>query len=133
VVGADAATEELADLAGMLVLVVDDDDNSRRMLKAALRRCGADVETADCVATAREAIARRKPHVIVTDIAMPGEDGLALVREVRASEETRCIPVFALSAFRQRDELLKEFDAFLHKPMDPMDIARRIGTRRAQG
>ncbi len=121
----------LADLRGTAILVVDDDHSSRWMLKAAFGHCGAEVETADSVASAREALARRTPDVIVTDIAMPGADGLVLVRELRANAETRSIPVIALTAFRQHDDLQKEFDAFLHKPIDPMEIARRIAAMRA--
>jgi CheY-like chemotaxis protein/two-component sensor histidine kinase len=129
----NAATDaqELADLRGMAILVVDDDQSSRQMLKAAFLHCGAEVETAESVAAAREAIARRKPDVVVTDIAMPAADGLALVRGIRAEDATRGIPVMALTAFRQHEDVQKEFDAFMHKPMDPMEIARRIAAMRS--
>ncbi|HYC91199.1 MAG TPA: ATP-binding protein [Thermoanaerobaculia bacterium] len=123
--------DEVPDLTGTAILVVDDDESSRRMLKAAFLHCGADVEAADSAAAAREAIARRKPDVIVTDIAMPIDDGVALVRALRAEDATRGIPVIALTAFRQGEEVQKEFDAFLHKPIDPMDVARRIAAMQA--
>ena len=69
---------------------------------------------------------KRPPHAVITDIAMPDEDGVALLRYVRANVQTHGIPVFALTAFHHHEELQHEFDAFLKKPMDPMDIARRI-------
>jgi PAS domain S-box-containing protein len=128
--GAGETTDELPDLTGARILVVDDDASSRRMLQAALGRCGAEVETADSVRSARAAIERRPPDLVVTDIAMPHEDGLALLRHVRAGERTRGIPVVALTAFHHRADLRKEFDAFLEKPMDPMEIARRIARAR---
>ena len=121
-----SASADLADLTGMAVLVVDDDANSRNMLKVALARCGADVETSESVVSARSLLARRRPDVVITDVAMAGEDGLTLVRELRADERTRSIPVVALTAFQQSAELQREFDAFIRKPMDPLEVARRI-------
>jgi PAS domain S-box-containing protein len=121
-------SEEIPDLSGARVLVVDDDGNSRRMLKAALSRCGAAVETAESVDAARVAMTIRQPHFIITDIAMPDEDGVALLRDVRANEQTRGIPVFALSAFHHHEKLQSAFDAYFQKPSDPMEIARRVAS-----
>jgi PAS domain S-box-containing protein len=123
---AAARTEELPDLSGTRVLVADDDGNSRRMLKAALSRCGAEVDAVDSVESARAAMTNRLPHFVITDIAMPDEDGMALLRHVRSNDQTRAIPVFALTAFHHHEELQSEFDAFFKKPMDPMEIARRV-------
>ncbi|HEX3582651.1 MAG TPA: ATP-binding protein [Thermoanaerobaculia bacterium] len=125
-----ARPEKVPDLSGVRIIVVDDDANSRRMLKAALARCGAEVEEAESVAAARASIAKRVPHTVITDIAMPDEDGVALLRHVRANETTRGVRVFALTAFRHREELQNEFDAFLQKPMDPLAVARRIADAR---
>jgi PAS domain S-box-containing protein len=122
--------EEVPDLSGTRILVVDDDVNSRRMLKAAFSRCGAEVDIVESVEAASAAIARRAPHVVVTDIATPDEDGAALLRHIRANEETRGIPVFALTAFHDNGSLQNEFDALFRKPMDPMEIARRIAESR---
>lgn len=118
--------QALADLTGMHVLVVDDDTNARNMLKAALARCGASVDTAESVIAARAALARRRPDAVITDLAMAGEDGLTLLRELRADERTRTIPVLGLTAFQQHADAEREFDAFMRKPMDPMEVARRV-------
>ncbi len=120
------ASQELADLTGMFVLVVDDDTNSRQMLKAALTRCGAKVEAAESVRAARVFLAHRRPDAVITDIAMPGEDGLTLLRELRADEEMRKVPVLALSAFQHHAEFQDDFDAFMRKPADPLEVAGRI-------
>ena len=130
--GADAEQQALADLRGVRVLVVDGDENVRRLLNAALHHCGADVELAESVATAREAIGRRDPHVILADVALPGEDGRVLVREIRAREQRPAIPIFALTRFREQ-ELPQEFDGILQKPIDPMAIARTIATATRTG
>ena len=121
-----SGAQELADLSGMFVLVVDDDASSRNMLKAALGRCGAKVETAESVVTARALLAQGRPDAVITDLAMAGEDGLTLVRELRADERTRTIPVLALTAFQQHADLQREFDAFMRKPMDPMEVAHKV-------
>lgn len=129
--GVAPGPRELADLSGTSVLVVDDDDGARMMLKAALRRCGATVDSAGSVAAARESIAAHRPHVIITDMAMPGEDGLALLHHVRAHEETRGISVIALTGVHHGDEVQAEFDGFMAKPVDPLAIARSVAGARS--
>ncbi|HET7435316.1 MAG TPA: ATP-binding protein [Thermoanaerobaculia bacterium] len=127
---AGSQPDALADLSGIRILVVDDDVSSRQMLKTALGRCGAEVDLAANVVAARHAVARSRPDVVVTDIAMPDEDGMVLLRHLRGADETRSIPVFAFTAFHHRDDLQHEFDVFLKKPIDPMEIARRIALTR---
>ena len=123
----DAAEEAgpLADLAGQTVLLVDDDVAGMTMLKTALERCGATVHVVQSVAAARRSLSERLPQIVVTDLVMPGEDGLALLRHVRETIAPR-IPVLALTAMRNFDPAQGEFDAFLRKPADPLEIARAI-------
>src|SRR6185436_9766241 len=96
-VEADAPVrDEIVDLRGTSVMLVDDDAPTRDLVVAMLRRCGADVCAADSVLAAREMLSVRTPHVIVTDIAMPGHDGFALLEHVRSRADA--IPVVALTA-----------------------------------
>ncbi|HEU5323251.1 MAG TPA: response regulator, partial [Methylomirabilota bacterium] len=70
-------------LVGVHVLVVDDDDDARQLVRTVLEYCGALVSTA---ATARQALhilERVTPDALLSDIAMPGEDGYWLIRELR--------------------------------------------------
>jgi CheY-like chemotaxis protein len=90
-----------------------------------LRRCGADVCAADSVLAAREMLSVRTPHVIVTDIAMPGYDGFALLEHVRSRADA--IPVIALTASAPTDEV-SEFAAWVRKPIDPFEFAHVIAT-----
>ena len=115
----------LADLAGQTVLLVDDDVAGTTMLKTALEHCGATVHVVRSVAAARRSLSERLPHIVVTDVVMPGEDGFALLRHVRETVAPR-IPVLALTAMRNLDPAQGEFDAFLRKPADPLEIARAI-------
>ncbi|HEX7829223.1 MAG TPA: GAF domain-containing protein [Thermoanaerobaculia bacterium] len=119
---------ELPSLAGMNVLVVDDESMTRDVVTAILRRCGADVTSADSAGEARARMRDHLPDAIVCDIAMPGEDGYAFVRDVR--ERKLDVPVIALTAFgrpEDRDRALSQgFDAFLKKPVDPLILASTL-------
>jgi CheY-like chemotaxis protein len=104
------------------ILVVDD-NLANLKLAGDLCECeGYEVDRAQSAEGALEAIARRPPDLILMDLALPGMDGLALTRHLRASPDTRHIPVVALTAFAmRRDEeraLEAGCDAYLAKPID---------------
>lgn len=117
------------DLSGVHVLVVEDTDDSREMLRVALEYCGALVTTAATAEEAKRILATLRPHVLVSDIAMP-DDGLELVREVKAVAETGGIriPAIAITAYRgRREELLAEgFVELVEKPLDPIALCGTI-------
>ena len=125
----DATRRPTAPLRGLQdveLLVVDDDDDARWLLARYLERAGARVRTAGSVREAEEALARRRPHALVSDIGMPFEDGRTLVARLRHHEaETGLprLPAIAVTAFvgvRERDaSLAAGFDAQLAKPLDP--------------
>src|SRR4029077_14406342 len=98
------------DLEGVHVLIVDDSDDSREIIRIALEYCGALVTTADSAERAKGLLSEVRPHVLVTDIHMP-DDGLRLIREVKAVAQTKGIqvPTIAITAHRfRREELLAE-------------------------
>jgi signal transduction histidine kinase len=70
-------------LAGLRILVVDDDVETRELLSRSLGELGATVVGAASAAEARLEVSRQRPDAIVSDIGMPGEDGLAFVRSHR--------------------------------------------------
>jgi len=115
----------LRDLAGVHVLVVEDTDDSREVLKVVLEYCGALVTTAESAEKAKRILETIRPHVLVTDIAMP-DDGLELIREVKAVAESKGIhiPAIAITAYQdRREELLAEgFAELLEKPLDPITL-----------
>lgn len=122
----------LPSLAGTKVLAVDDQTYTRDIVAAILRRCGAEVTTADSVAEALDQVAASKPDVIVCDIAMPQEDGYAFVRKLRSMSDKKIasLPVIALTAFgrfEDRDTALSSgFDDYLKKPVEPADLANAV-------
>lgn len=114
----------LADLSKQRVLIVDDDDDCRELLATLLEARNADVICASSVAEGMTQLMSERPTVIVSDIAMPGEDGFSFMRRLRAlpRELGGALPSIALSAFnlpRDRAEALAAgFTAYLCKPTD---------------
>ena len=116
-------------LAGRDVLVVDDDIDARDVIAAMLRTFGARVAAAASVRDAMQISTKQKFAVILTDIAMPVEDGFNLVRRLRESKgpnvETPVVAVTALTAGASRDEK-SEFAAMIRKPVDPAALASTV-------
>ncbi len=112
-----------ADLTGLSVLVVEDDPDTRELLCGVLTACGARALEACSVQEALTLLDQQRPHVIVSDLAMPAQDGYELVRSVRRMDEARrSVPAIAITA-RARDAdrsvaLAAGFQAFLPKPFD---------------
>jgi CheY-like chemotaxis protein len=124
-----------AALDGVRVLVVDDDADTCDLLETMLHQEGADVRAVRSARAALAALASFGPHVVLSDIGMPVEDGYALIRELRTRE--RCangghVPALALTAFASgadREQALSVgFDAHLAKPASPGDLARTVAS-----
>ena len=112
-------------LVGRRILAVDDDAETRELLKTMFARAGAWIETAS---DAREALSRLKAgpvDLLLADLGLPGEDGLSLIRSVRAlaPEAGGDVPAIALTAYARgedaRESLAAGFDRHLAKPVDP--------------
>jgi CheY-like chemotaxis protein len=119
-------------LVGVHVLVVDDDDDARQLLRTVLQYCGALVTVAASARVAMNVVARVTPDALVSDIAMPHEDGYWLIRELRALPVAHggAMPAIALTghgAIHGLDRTLAAgFDAHLGKPIDPWELCRAI-------
>jgi two-component system, chemotaxis family, CheB/CheR fusion protein len=119
-------------LAGLRVLVVEDHDDTREFVATVLAGYGAEVTTATSVRSAVAAFERSKPHVVVSDIAMPGEHGYGLIQAVRAlpPEQGGRVPALALTAYVRSEDrervLAAGFNQHLAKPIDPIDLASAV-------
>ena len=122
----------LPSLAGVQVLVVDDDRDTLEMVTAVLTKYGAAVQGAASVDEAIETLQWHKPDVLVSDLAMPGEDGYSLIRKVRAAEAegARQLPAVALTALVRIDDrvraLSEGFNMFVPKPVEPDELIAAI-------
>ncbi|HEY6053593.1 MAG TPA: HD domain-containing phosphohydrolase [Gaiellaceae bacterium] len=105
----------------MRLLLVDDDAGLRALLRTTFELVDVEVEESEDAAAAQAAVARRRPDVIVLDIAMPGMDGIELCRRLKSDRETAGIPVVLLSG-TEPDGREVEADAFLTKPFSPLQL-----------
>ena len=109
------------------LLVVDDDSDIRGLLAEQLGRAGYTVSTAADGAGMRHALAREAIDLVVLDLNLPREDGLALCRELRARAST---PVIMLTARAEPiDRVLgleMGADDYLAKPFEPRELLARI-------
>jgi len=96
----------LRTLFGLRLLVVEDDDDTREVLALGLSLYGADVVAVRSAAEAIVALEKRIPDVMLSDIGLPDEDGLALIRRVRAMPPSRGgrVPAVAVTAFTLGDD-----------------------------
>lgn len=121
----DETSPPAGELAGVRVLVVDDDPACLRAFGRLLMAAGATVETAPGAQQGLAAFHRTRPHVVVSDLVMPDEDGCWLMRRIRAAVGRTTRPPRAVVVTGQPDErqrtrcLAAGFDAFLLKPVDP--------------
>jgi PAS domain S-box-containing protein len=113
-------------LRGLEIVLVDDEAESRKMVAAVLRAAGADIRALDSAAAALEAIEEHQPAVVITDIAMPGMDGYAFTRELRARAYGPELKIVALSAFPATNSERGVFDAYLAKPIDPFRLVDEV-------
>ncbi|HEV8615681.1 MAG TPA: response regulator [Methylomirabilota bacterium] len=119
-------------LSSLRVLVVDDDPDSLDLFAAALSACGAEVSATDNAADALALAVQVRPHVIVSDIAMVGEDGYWLVRALRAlpADSLPNVPVIAATAYGREHPrsrvLAAGFTEHLEKPVDPEALCQIV-------
>ena len=116
-------------LRGVRVLAVDDDPDARELVLLMLRAAGADVMVVSSPRTALDAMDSFNPHVLVTDIALPGMDGCALMRELCRRRGSRPAAI-ALSAYADATHVREALDAgfarHLGKPPDYEGLVRAI-------
>ena len=130
--GAVPATSGIPEIAAepaeAHLLIVDDDARIRGLLQKFLVRHGFLVSTARDAAHARRLLAGLDFDLIVLDVMMPGEDGVALTRALRAERDT---PVLLLTAKGTTDDRIVGLEAgaddYLAKPFEPRELLLRIG------
>jgi PAS domain S-box-containing protein len=134
-VGAEDKTESVS-LEGVRVLVVDDDADSLKLAAVALEQYGARVTTARSGGEALEAMTVELPDVLVSDLGMPGLDGLQLMREIR-SRKGGSVPALALTAYAMEADAERTraagYTMHLSKPLDPQRLAVAVSRLAAHG
>ena len=115
-------------LSGLNVLLVDDDDDTLTLMATALKRRQANVTAVSSAGEAIQAITRKRPDVLVSDIAMPDEDGYGLIRKIRSLENGAPdnIPAVAITAYAKEEDreraLSAGFQIYLAKPVELTEL-----------
>lgn len=112
------------------ILVVDDTASSRQLLTELLRGVGYRVRQAPDGQLALWSASEQAPELILLDVRMPGLDGYAVCRRLKAIEALREVPVIFLSAYTDTDDKLKGFEAggvdFISKPFQFEEVNARV-------
>ena len=119
------------ELSGAHILIVDDDQDIRDMLAVALTRVGATTAVAGSVEDALLAFDRRRPDVLVSDLAMPERDGHALIRMLRSlppgeGGDVLAIAISGHGEAARVQAMASGFDGYLQKPFDVPDLVATI-------
>ncbi len=119
-------------LSGIRALIVDDDRDSGEVMATSLIDAGATVYVTQSAAEALESLQREHVHILLADIAMPGQDGYSLVRQIRASTSDGLagLPAIAITSLvREEDRraaLTAGFHAHLAKPIAPSRLVEAV-------
>jgi len=117
-------------VAGDLILVVDDTPVNLKLTRILLLSEGYEVLTASTAEDALQLLETHRPQMILTDVQLPGIDGLELTRRVKGCERTRDILVVALTAFAMLGDEEKALqagcDGYITKPIDTRTLGARI-------
>jgi signal transduction histidine kinase/CheY-like chemotaxis protein len=127
-----AELRPLAELERVRVLIVDDDPDTLDVVRQVLEAAGAHVTSVASAREALDALSARPPDVLLSDLGMPGEDGLTLIRKIRSLEPARGgrVPAAALTAYTQAEDrseaLLAGFQLYLAKPVEPAELTAAV-------
>ena len=118
-------------LSNVQILVVEDDEDARDLLVTVLTQQGARVRQAGSAAEALASVMQSVPDVMLSDIGLPGEDGYALVRAIRARGfAADTLPAIALTAYARREDqrlaLQAGFQAHVAKPVEPAILVAAV-------
>ena len=128
------ASSATADLSELRVLVVDDDIDALELATTILVGAGAEVRTCRSAVDGLKTLYDWRPHVLVSDIEMPGEDGYSLIRKVRALSSTDGgrTPAIALTAYGRSQDRMKAltagFNMHVPKPLDPGELTAIVAS-----
>ena len=117
-------------LTGLRVLVVDDEPDTLELLRRVLGDSQAQVVAAPSVEAALATLGAFNPHVLISDVSMPGRDGYELIRAVRSTTGPEDLPAAALTAFSRPEDADRAreagFQMHLSKPVEPYELVKVV-------
>jgi PAS domain S-box-containing protein len=119
-------------LNGVKILLVEDSPDNRTLISRFLIKAGATVEVAESARFARETLKQFQPHVIVSDVGMPEENGMEFIRRLKSegTAEQKGVPTIALTAYvrpEEQEEFVRAgFDIHVSKPVSSSQLIEAI-------
>jgi CheY-like chemotaxis protein len=117
-------------LTGLRVLVVDDEPDTLDLLRRVLGDSQAQVAAAPSVEAALATLGAFNPHVLISDVSMPGRDGYELIRAVRSTTGPEDLPAAALTAYSRPEDADRAreagFQMHLSKPVEPYELVKLV-------
>jgi len=121
----------------MKILVVENEPSESKLVNHVLNASGHNVNSVDAAELVFAAIRTDRPQIILLDMDLPGMDGLTFVRKLKADQETRDIPVVAITTYPEKfsrsDALQAGCDAYLRKPVSTRRLPEQLRDVLAKG
>ena len=121
-------------MAQELILIIEDNEKNRKLIRDLLQAKGYQTIESDAAEEGLKLAEQRKPALVLMDIQLPGMDGIAALKQLKAAPATRAIPVMAITAsamtYNRESMLAEGFDGYQIKPFNLSeflaDVARLI-------
>jgi CheY-like chemotaxis protein len=120
----------MKDTSNPVILVIDDSNTNVVLLEAILSGMGYMIETAMSVKEANQIMAKQLPDLILLDLLMPKVNGYDFLKEVKADENTKNIPVLVISAVTDAENVRKTIAMgaadYIKKPVDIQSLVEKV-------
>ncbi len=114
----------------MIIYVVEDDTDIRELESYALKNSGYDIVQFDSGKEVYESCIEKQPSMLILDIMLPDEDGLSILKKLRADDKTKNIPVILVTAKSTELDTVKGLDMgaddYITKPFGVMELVSRV-------
>jgi len=115
-----------------LIVIIEDEPDILELLGYTLRREGFDVMTSSSGETGLNLVRKQKPDLVLLDLMLPQKDGLEVCRELKASDNTKQIPIIMVSAKSEESDIVlglgMNADDYICKPFSPRELVARVRT-----
>ena len=112
------------------VLVIEDDDHIWKLIEYKLKKEKHDLIWANDGLKALEILKETKPDLIISDIMVPYMDGIQILKEIKANDELKDIPVIMLTSKAQEADIVKGLELgaqdYMAKPFSPAELILRV-------
>ena len=113
-----------------MIYYLEDDEQIRNLTLYTLAQTGHETQGFSCAAELYEAIERAVPDLFILDVMLPGEDGISVLKKLRACDDTADVPVMMLTAKSTEFDTVTGLDAgaddYLAKPFGMMELLSRV-------